>query len=272
MKTIFISLLTILLSTACANSYNTVSDSAFLERQMIRIQGCIQKNIEISNRQNNTEISRIYKACQGLTDTYDSYVMVGKSNSFKYEYVANQRIRWYLEINNQIAKFNPATMKDDRDKATQKRTPLYFYSQLKGSLIILNNSFKYCDFSNASKLDFTNTLSSYVSVIEFTNQLIELDLTIKNPNVKSYIVDFEKKALTILETHIQNSFTNNKENTCLNVKNQLLGNDRKIIELIGQTIDSIDGKLLDNPNIKVAIQKVKNALAALDEIFKNKKV
>ena len=52
----------------------------------------------------------------------------------------------------------------------------------------------------------------------------------------------------------------------------MLGNDRKIIELIGQTIDSIDGKLLDNPNIKVAIQKVKNALAALDEIFKNKKV
>ena len=55
MKTIVISLLTILMSTACANSYNTMSDSAFLERQMIRIQGCIQKNIEISIRQNNTE-------------------------------------------------------------------------------------------------------------------------------------------------------------------------------------------------------------------------
>ncbi len=272
MKTTVILLITILLVTACANSYNTMSDSNFLERQMIRIQGCIQKNIEISIRQKNTEISQIYQACQGPIDTYDSYVMVGKSNSFKREYLANQRTRWYLEINSQIAKFNPSVITPDNDEAPKKRSPLYFYSQLKGSLIILNSSFKYCDFDNASKLDFTKTLSNYINVIEFTNQLIDLDLSIKNPNTKQYIIEYEKKASSIFEAHIRDSFTINKDSTCRNVKNQLLGNDRKIIELINQTIDSIDVRLLNNQDIKVAIKKVKNALTTLDKSFVKKQV
>ena len=249
-----------------------MSDSAFLERQMIKIQTCIQKNIALSLKEKNTEISRIYQSCQGLTDIYDSYVMIGKSDSFKYEYLSNQRVRWYLEINSQIAKFNPVTIKEDGDNDLRNRGPLYYYSQLKASLIILNNSFKYCDFGEASRLDFTKTLSSYVNAIEYTNQLIEMYLSYKNPNTKGYIVDFEKKASSILDAHIQNSFSTNKESTCRNVKNQLLGNDRKIIELINQTLDSVDERLLDNPDIKIAIKKVKNALAILNKSFKKNQV
>lgn len=267
-----LSLLFLLFITGCSSNINNISDNSFLDRQIAKIRSCIQNNIELSLKEKNLEISRIYQSCKGLTDTYDHYVLIGKSNSFTYEYLSNQRTRWYQEINSQIAKFNSNITKGNIDSISQKRSPLYFFSQLKGSLVILNNSFKYCDFSNASKLDFNDTLAKYIDVINFTNQLIELDLTIKSPNLKNYIIEFDNKALKILEAHIQNSFTINKESTCLNVKNQLLGNDRKIIDLIRQTIDSIDSNLLENAKVKVALQMVKNALANLEKSFDKNKV
>jgi hypothetical protein len=87
----------------------------------------------------------------------------------------------------------------------------------------------------------------------------------------SLIKDFDQIAIKELDKSIANLFTGAKKKTsCDKVRKQFIGQDRQILDLVNNSLDTIDKSLLNHPKIQPAIKKVRARLKSLNESLDKK--
>jgi len=272
MLRIFVFSLFLFLLQGCSGGYVARTDEDFLSRQMLRIHACFDENIKKAIANKDFEVSNIYKRCEALTYTYDQYVMIGKSKAFRDDYLNFQLAKWYSEILNRIdvvkRQVNPLPKSSGRPSHSD---PLYFYSQLKGRLRIMEISFGYCDFGSGNIHLYKQSLSDYSELILFAGELIDLELQLKNRNYKSLIKEFDLIAIKELDKSIVSLFSDSKrESSCQAVRKQFIGQDRELLSLVNDSINTIDGTLLNHPKIQPVLKKVRARIKSINEALDKK--
>jgi len=258
------------------NSYSQISDGEFLSRQMRRIYDCYDKQIDLAVRQKLNDISYIYSNCYGLVAIYDEFIIIGKSPSFRYEYMSSQRSRWYKHILSRIDEYKKTLAQTEEKSPTDNvRSSRYFYAQLRTQLKVLDVSFQYCSFGSANEAVYRDMLRKYITVLNFLKDVMTLEIRLKYANeierstLESALDSFSE----IVNTALVELFTGSKKDSmCEKVKNQMIGKDKQIIDLVTLTLNAIDPNVKEIPKIKEATKKVEDYLEHLLQTFEKSNV
>jgi hypothetical protein len=267
LKKIIVFLISLHLSS---QSFSQISDEVFLNRVMSRAEDCFDKQIDIAMKQKINDIDFIFTNCYGLITIYDNFVMTGKSAEFQNQFLIFQKPRWYKKILARIDVYKNNSIQKQENQEDSARGSLYFYAQLRGQMKILDVSFNYCDYGETNKIIYKDTLAKFTIVLNAVSELIVIERNVKYRNNET--ISFLENTLnatsnTVNETLIDLFTGSKKELMCERAKNQFLGKDRKIIELINMTISAVEPKVKEITKVNEAIKKIELYLENLLKEF-----